>query len=335
MTVKTKVQVEGDSRDAVKALNDVKEAAKAAETDMSKGAKAGRDLGAGMSEMSGEAETARATVDRASAAVSDFVDENQTATSALAETSAALDDAAESASKAAADWDAVGTASTEATDDINRAASSVRSLSTQSAKAADELSDASDALDDVKASADGAEDKLSKGAKAAIAFGAGMITMEAAMSAARAVVDLASASIDAYAEQNDEAAERLAGTSQALEELKVSMGQAIIGGDNLETITGALNTVFDELKTMVGENEEAMQGMVVNGMQLAISAGFRLAQGLNLAAGYASVMKSGVLILGDGLVIAAAATAGLAYQLEGVLNAALASRGTRRCCRGV
>ena len=165
---------------------------------------------------------------------------------------------------------------------------------------------------------------LGKVAGVALATGAGVLGFGAATESARRIVQLASDSIGKYADANEDAAARLAGTRGELDKLQASIGGAIIGGGNLEQITGSLNIALQGLTAIVADNSAATQALALGGLRLVVNAGFDLAQGFTRLIAVGQVFKSLLLITGDALAIAAAGVASLAFQFDGMLSAALA-----------
>jgi len=165
---------------------------------------------------------------------------------------------------------------------------------------------------------------LGRLAGVALTAGAGVLGFGAATESARRLVQLARESVIKYSESNTEVAERLAGTREKLDELQESVGRAIIGGDNLEEMTGALNIALSGLVTVVSENENALQAMALGGMRMVINAGFDLSQGFLRLLSMGALFKGSLLVIGDALAIAGAGAAQLAFQVDSFLTAALA-----------
>lgn len=99
----------------------------------------------------------------------------------------------------------------------------------------------------------------------------GLFAMEKVMQAAGAAIDFVKDSTRAYIDTNKDAQAVLAGTSGKLEDMKKSLGEAILGGDNLNEVMGGLNLVLDGFKRIIAENRDRIQEFVKNGLQMAIS----------------------------------------------------------------
>lgn len=143
---------------------------------------------------------------------------------------------------------------------------------------------------------------------------AGLVSMELAKRALETATRAATASIEAFAEVNEEAAGYLAATSAELDILKVAFGEALIGGENLTNMTGQLNFVLQSLTDLVNTNQEAFQRLSRTGLQIALNGAISLGQGFIRLAQFATFMKS---------VIQASA---VAFQLAGAKSDEFAVR---------
>ena len=106
----------------------------------------------------------------------------------------------------------------------------------------------------------------------AAATGLGVFGFGAATESARRAIELTGRAIAAYGEANAEAGEYIAGTKERLTEFTASLGEALVGGDNLKIATGAVNAVLADLSAMLEENKARAQELVRNGIAFAVRA---------------------------------------------------------------
>ena len=136
--------------------------------------------------------------------------------------------------------------------------------------------DSKDAQDDLKKTKDGTKDlgaqfKDLKGDLQNTMLG--LFAMEKVMQAVGAAVDFVKDSTAAYVSTSTDAQSVLAGTSAKLEDLKVGLGEAIIGGQNLDVVMGSVNTVLEAFDAVVSANKDAIQGFVRDGLEAVITVG--------------------------------------------------------------
>jgi hypothetical protein len=172
---------------------------------------------------------------------------------------------------------------------------------------------------------------------------AAMVAMEAIKAGMRAGFELLKSSVEAFTEANDEMAGVLAGTSERMTEFKVSIGEAIIGGESGKQIFGVFNQVLSGLQRVVDNNREAIQTFVrgaivvmLDAVALSIDYVGRYVVALNSLRLVFPLVRIGVVELSDamiGLGIAVSRgfldvigdiTSGLADFVDGI--ATLASR---------
>jgi hypothetical protein len=175
----------------------------------------------------------------------------------------------------------------------------------------------------------GAAGRLNTGlgrlAGVALTAGAGVLGFGAATESARRLVQLARESVVKYSDSNIEAAERLAGTREKLDELQESVGRAIIGGDNLEEMTGALNIAFQSLSHVVDGNSTGFQNLALNGFRFAVNGALSLAKGATQALAAMALLRDGTLVAGDGLAYGALQASAFSYELDTHLKNAIAN----------
>ena len=180
------------------------------------------------------------------------------------------------------------------------------------------------ALNRTRAAAGGLDTGLGKLAGTALAAGAGVLGFGAATEAARRLVQLAQQAVSKYAESNTEVAERLAGTSSALDDLQAAIGATIIGGDNLEQMTGGLNIAVGGLTEIIEDNEEAFQALAVGGFRVVVNGALLVGRGMIRAVAVGMTFKEAVLSWADAMIVAGSSAAALSLELSEGVNTALA-----------
>jgi len=174
----------------------------------------------------------------------------------------------------------------------------------------------------------GAAGRLNTGlgrlAGVALTAGAGVLGFGAATESARRLVQLARQAVTKYAEENESAQGALAGTKRELDKLQQSVGGAIVGGRNLEMMTGGLNIAVSGLTRIVDDNAEALQALALNGFTGAVNGALTLARGMVRAVAVGSLLKHSVIGIGDSLAYAASSAVALAYELSTGVSSAMA-----------
>lgn len=105
----------------------------------------------------------------------------------------------------------------------------------------------------------------------------GLFAMEKVMQAVGAAVQFVKDSTAAYIESNKDAQAVLAGTSGKLQDMKKSLGEAIVGGDNLNEVMGAVNMVMDAMQHIIAENRDRIQEFVKTGVEVTVAVMAKLA----------------------------------------------------------
>ena len=123
------------------------------------------------------------------------------------------------------------------------------------------------AIDNISKQANNAAGGFSKFAKASLEVAAGLATFEIAKKIAETAINGIKASMQAYLETNKEAKDQLGGLNVAFTDLKTSLGEAMLGGDNASKIFGTFERILDTVKKVVDENKERIQELIMKGFE--------------------------------------------------------------------
>ena len=189
--------------------------------------------------------------------------------------------------------------------------------------------DTSDAQKDLKKTKDGAKDlgkqfeDMKSGVQNALL---GLFAMEKVMQAVGAAVQFVKDSTAAYIESNKDAQAVLAGTSGKLQDMKKSLGEAIVGGDNLNGVMGAVNMVMDAMQHIIAENRDRIQEFVKSGVEVTIAVMAKLAYVVagvvGVFQGLAYIIKmtwEGLKAFVNAVVLAGAAISAFSFNNLGIL----------------
>lgn len=104
--------------------------------------------------------------------------------------------------------------------------------------------------------------------RAALGAIGGLVSLEAAKQALTATINGLRASIEAYAESNEEGRRTVDAVSSSINSMKAALGEAMIGGDNAQVVVESLNETFDKLRQYIDDNSEAIAELTVDGLEL-------------------------------------------------------------------
>jgi len=157
--------------------------------------------------------------------------------------------------------------------------------------------------------------------RAAMGAVGGLVSMELAKRALTGAINGLRASIQAFADTNEEGQRTVDAVTASLNSMKAALGQAIIGGDNAEEVVASLERTFGRLEQVIVDNEDAIASLTINGLDAldaTIASTISLIEDLNTVAeglestfgsleGAAHRASFGMRTLRDGLRLAAGA----------------------------